>query len=82
MQKAEQQIAEKRKIFTRARSTDRDCFGSLENPLPGAGERPAMAAGRLALLELQNGDGSLSRAPRSVPTDFGPPNLQMSIEAL
>ena len=51
MQNAEQQIAENR----RERSTDRDCFGSLENPLLGAGERPTMAAARLALLELQMG---------------------------
>ena len=77
MQNAEQQIAEN----PRERSTYRDCFGSLENLLPGAGEGPTMAAGRLALLELQMGIACY-REQRPVIADFGPPNLQMRIEAL
>jgi hypothetical protein len=81
MQKAEQQIAEKRKIFTRAKYGSR-LFRIAGKSFTGSrreasdGSRAARSSG------TANGDGSLSRVPRSVLTDFGPPNLQMSIEAL
>ena len=61
MQKAD---AERGKTFTRERSTDRDSFGSLGNTLPGTGEGPTIAAGRLALMELQLGMLVIASSPQ------------------
>ena len=52
------------KAFTRDRSTDRDSFVLLGNTLPGTRERLTIAAGLLALMELQLGMACYSEFPR------------------
>ena len=52
------------KTFTRDRSTNRGSFGSLGNTQPGTGEGPTIAAGRLALTELQLGMAYCRELPR------------------
>jgi hypothetical protein len=58
-------------------------LSALGNTLPGTGEGLTIAAGRFAFLELQMGMACYRELPqRPIIADFGPPDLQKSIEAL
>jgi hypothetical protein len=81
MQNAGQQITEKRKNSLHAIEVPVATLSALGNSLPGTGEGLTIAAWRLALLELQMGMACY-REQRPIIADFGPPDLQKSIEAL
>ena len=69
------------RALRRDRSTDRDSFGSLGNTLPGTGEGPTIAAGRLALMELQLGMACYREFPPQrpvIPADLSRNVIQVS----